>query len=94
MWWCTGRLDYHRLENRIVYMTLYRHIQNLGRRGACRAALEFSKLLLAVSPDTDPMCVLLFIDHYALRAKEYAVLTSRPPFFLPPCPPSEIVSAF
>jgi hypothetical protein len=62
------RLSYSHPTNRCIYLALYRHIQFLGRKGACRAALEFSKLLLSFAPDTDPMCVLLLIDHHAYAA--------------------------
>lgn len=36
-----------------------------------RTSLEFCKLLLSLHPDGDPLAVVLFIDFYALRAKEY-----------------------
>lgn len=31
-------------------------------------------LFFSFDPDNDPMCVLLMIDFYALRASEYAFL--------------------
>lgn len=36
-----------------------------------RTSLEFCKLLLSLDPEGDPLAVVLFIDFYALRAKEY-----------------------
>ena len=34
------------------------------------------QLLLSLAPDTDPLCALLLIDHFALRAKEYEWLVA------------------
>lgn len=73
-WNTESRLDYNVEENQCLFLALHRHIQFLGRKGSCRTALEFSKLLLLLAPNTDPLCVLLSIDHYALRAKEYSWL--------------------
>lgn len=36
-----------------------------------RTSLEFCKLLLSLEPDEDPLAVILSIDFYALKAKEY-----------------------
>lgn len=36
-----------------------------------RTSLEFCKLLLSLDPEGDPLAVILLIDFYALRAKEY-----------------------
>lgn len=36
-----------------------------------RTSLEFCKLLLSLDPDGDPLAVVLLIDFYALKAKEY-----------------------
>lgn len=36
-----------------------------------RTSLEFCKLLLSLDPEGDPLAVILFLDFYALRAKEY-----------------------
>ena len=69
-WNSECRVDYTIEENQSLFMVLYRHIQFLGRKGATRTALEFCKLLLSLSPDLDPLCILLLIDHFALRAKE------------------------
>lgn len=68
------RLDFKLAENRPFYLGLFKHLVNVGQRGCYRTALEFCKLLLSFDPDNDPMCVLLMIDFYALRASEYAFL--------------------
>ncbi|KAK2090713.1 Transcription factor 25 [Saguinus oedipus] len=37
-------------------------------------ALEYCKLILSLEPDEDPLCMLLLIDHLALRARNYEYL--------------------
>ncbi|XP_061196986.1 ribosome quality control complex subunit TCF25-like [Saccostrea echinata] len=69
-----SRLDFKQAENRPFYLALFKHLVNVGQRGCYRTALEFCKLLLSLDPDNDPMCILLMIDFYALRAAEYAFL--------------------
>lgn len=58
----------------MFFDALRRHSLNLGRRGCPRTALEFNKLLLSLSPTIDPACVLVNLDYYCLRAREYAYL--------------------
>ncbi|XP_038070196.1 transcription factor 25-like [Patiria miniata] len=70
----TCRLDYRRVENRAFFLALFRHAVFVGQRGANRTALEICKLLLSLDPDTDPLGILLMIDHYALRSEQYQVL--------------------
>jgi hypothetical protein len=70
------RLDFDVPANKALFVALYRHVQLLGRKGACRAATECCKLLLSLAPDTDPLCALLLVDHFALRAKEYEWLVA------------------
>ena len=48
-----------------------KHLIFVGQRACYRTALEFCKLLLSLDPDGDPMGVLLCIDFYALRSREY-----------------------
>ncbi|XP_017781090.1 PREDICTED: transcription factor 25 [Nicrophorus vespilloides] len=64
------RLDYKRQENRALFITVFKHLLNVGSRACYRTALEFCKLLLSLDPD-DPLAVKLAVDFYALRAKEY-----------------------
>lgn len=68
------RLDYRKAENRSFFIALFKHLTFVGQRGCYRTALEFSKLLLGLDPDNDPLCVTLMIDFYALAAGEYSYL--------------------
>lgn len=56
--------------NRTFCECLVKYIDILGRKGCNRTALEYCKLLLALSPREDPYGVLLRFDFYAIRAKE------------------------
>ncbi|XP_078106009.1 ribosome quality control complex subunit TCF25 isoform X2 [Sander vitreus] len=67
----TSRLDYLRPENRAFYLALYKHMMFLEKRGCPRTALEYCKLILSLDPDSDPLCMLLFIDFLMLRSREY-----------------------
>lgn len=51
-----------------------KYIDILGRKGCSRTALECCKLLLSLSPENDPYGVLLRIDYYAIRSREYEYL--------------------
>lgn len=66
----TCRLDYAWEPNRILFAALWRNVQQLSRRGCHRAAFECAKLLLSLSPDDDPVGMLLCIDYFALRANQ------------------------
>lgn len=68
------RLDYRRMENRSLFLALFKHILSLGQRGCNRTALEFCKFLLSLDPDGDPLCTLLMIDYYAIRSEQYDFL--------------------
>jgi hypothetical protein len=46
----------------------------MGRKGCNRTGLEFCKLLLSLDPMNDPYGVLLRLDYYAIRAKEFKYL--------------------
>ncbi|KAM6177194.1 ribosome quality control complex subunit TCF25 [Erethizon dorsatum] len=70
----TCRLDYRRPENRSFYLALYKQMSFLEKRGCPRTALECCKLILSLEPDEDPLCMLLLIDHLALRARNYEYL--------------------
>ncbi|XP_075833707.1 ribosome quality control complex subunit TCF25 isoform X2 [Microtus pennsylvanicus] len=70
----TCRLDYRRPENRSFYLALYKQMSFLEKRGCPRTALEYCKLILSLEPDEDPLCMLLLIDHLALRARNYEYL--------------------
>jgi hypothetical protein len=46
----------------------------MGRKGCNRTGMEYCKLLFSLDPLNDPYGVLLRIDYYAIRAKEYKFL--------------------
>lgn len=65
------RLRFDVLENRSLYVALFRYSQLLTRRGLHRTALEMSKLLLNLDPENDPMGILMVADSFALLCGEY-----------------------
>ncbi|CAK9802529.1 Transcription factor 25 [Anthophora plagiata] len=65
------RLDYKKQQNRALFITLFKHLNFVGGRACYRTSLEFCKLLLTLDPEGDPLAVILSLDFYALRAKEY-----------------------
>ena len=56
---------------RLFGEALFRYIDVLGRKGCSRTALEYCKLTLSLWPEEDPYGILLVIDYYTLRAREY-----------------------
>lgn len=64
-------LDFRRQENRSLFIALFRHAQFLEGRACCRTALEIAKLIYTFDPDKDPLAMILILDYYALRSKEY-----------------------
>lgn len=69
-----SRMDYKKAENRPFFLALFHHLKFVGQKGCYRTALELSKLILSLSPDEDPLCILLMIDFYALHSGEYDFL--------------------
>ncbi|CEP12095.1 hypothetical protein [Parasitella parasitica] len=67
----TARLSYKRSENRSLFLTVFRHIQFLTRRGCWKTAFEFNKLLFSLDPVSDPLGALLSLDYHALSSKDY-----------------------
>ncbi|XP_057655080.1 transcription factor 25 [Diorhabda carinulata] len=65
------RLDYRRQENRALYITIFKHLMFIGGKACYRTSLEFCKLLLSLDPEGDPLAIILAIDFYAIRAREY-----------------------
>jgi hypothetical protein len=55
--------------NHVFGECLVKYIDVLGRKGCCRTALEYCKLLLGLNPKVDFWGVLMRIDYYAIRAK-------------------------
>lgn len=68
------RIDYRREENRGFFIVLFKHAQFLAARACSRTALEISKLILSLDPVNDPLAVILTIDFYAIRSKQYDFL--------------------
>lgn len=68
------RMDYRRQENRGFFIVLFKHAQFLAARACPRTALELSKLILSLDPENDPLAIILLIDFYALRSKQYDFL--------------------
>lgn len=66
-----SRLDYCRQENRALFIVLFKHAQYLEGRACARTALEVAKLILTFDPVTDPLAMILVLDYYALRSKQY-----------------------
>jgi hypothetical protein len=62
--------------NKVFGECIVKYIDILGRKGCNRTALEFCKLLLSLDPVNDPFGVLLRFDYYAIRGKEYSLLTN------------------
>ncbi|CAN8065961.1 unnamed protein product [Agarophyton chilense] len=75
------RLRFDVIENRSLYLALFRYSQLLTRRGLHRTALEVSKLLLNFDPVNDPMGVLLLADSYALLSGEYGWILGMNKFY-------------
>ncbi|XP_011860467.1 PREDICTED: transcription factor 25 [Vollenhovia emeryi] len=65
------RLDYRKQQNRALFITLFKHLGFVGGRACYRTSLELCKLVLSLDPEDDPLAVVLAIDFYALKAKEY-----------------------
>eukprot|EP01137_Pigoraptor_chileana_P034551 Opistho-2@27278 len=70
----TCRLSYRRRENRGFFLALFRYAQFMSQRGCWRTALEYTRTLLSLDPEDDPLCALLMIDYLALRAGEHGFL--------------------
>uniref|UniRef100_A0A2M4BEU1 Putative transcription factor 25 n=1 Tax=Anopheles marajoara TaxID=58244 RepID=A0A2M4BEU1_9DIPT len=70
------RLDYRRQENRALFITLFKHGQHLESRACSRTALEIAKLILSLDPTNDPLAMILIVDYYAIRAKQYEWLVT------------------
>lgn len=65
------RLDYRRQENRSLFVALFKHAQYLEGRACPRTALEIAKLILTFDPVGDPLAMILVLDYYAIRARQF-----------------------
>jgi hypothetical protein len=69
------RMDYRRQENRGFFIVLFKHAQFLAARACPRTALELAKLILSLDSN-DPLAIILIIDFYAIRSKQFEFLVS------------------
>lgn len=65
------RLNYKQQTNRALYIALFRYLMFISGRACYRTSLELSKVLLSFDPINDPTAIILAIDLYALRSREY-----------------------
>ena len=62
-----ARLSFYRPENRQFWLAAYHYVKSLMPKGAYRTALEWTKLLLSLSPD-DPYSIIVWVHALAIRA--------------------------
>lgn len=67
----SARLSFTDPNNRELYLTMWRYIQNLSMRGTWRTAYEWTKALLQLDTLQDPYGVTLMIDQLALRGRHH-----------------------
>lgn len=65
------RLDYRRQENRSLFVALFKHAQYLEGRACPRTALEIAKLIMTFDPVGDPLAMILAVDYYAIRSRQF-----------------------
>lgn len=53
------------------FIALFKHLTFVGQRACYRTALEFCKLIFSLDPENDPLAIVLTIDFYALRSREF-----------------------
>ncbi|KAF3987948.1 hypothetical protein FT663_04228 [Candidozyma haemuli var. vulneris] len=70
------RLPYETFTNRQFYLCLFRIITGMAERSTFLTALNYCKLLWGLSPDSDPLGVRYFVDHYAILSEEYEWLVN------------------
>ncbi|KAL5107246.1 Transcription factor 25 [Taenia crassiceps] len=70
------RMDYRVQENRSFFVAIFRYLFYVASRSCYRAALEYSKVLLLLDPDNDPLAIILAIDFLAISTEEYEFLIS------------------
>lgn len=63
-------MPYSHYENRAFHIALLKIIDLTVSKGCWDAAMEFSKFLLSLDPNEDPLAVLSIIDYYAVRSKQ------------------------
>jgi hypothetical protein len=66
----TFELSYQRVENRPIFIILFRFIQALSSKGCWRSALEYSKFLLSLDKN-DPLHARVLIDIFAIQSQQF-----------------------
>lgn len=64
----TCRLPFRYYENRGFYLTIFKYLKILMRRGTWNTAFEFNKLLWSLEPEDDPLGAGFMIDFFAINA--------------------------
>ncbi|EUB57340.1 Transcription factor 25 [Echinococcus granulosus] len=70
------RMDYRVQENRSFFVAIFRYLFYVASRSCYRSALEYSKVLLLLDPENDPLAIILAIDFLAISTEEYEFLIS------------------
>jgi len=65
----------HNEYSAALFATVFQMASLLGKKGCFRAALEYNKFLLKLSPLADPTGALLCLDYNALSSKQYRYLS-------------------
>lgn len=68
------KLDYNRVENRGLFVAIFKQIIYVGGKACYRTSLELCKLLLSLDLQADPLASILYLDFYAIRSSQYAFL--------------------
>jgi len=64
------RLEWKHETNRSFFLAVVRHMNNISRKACYHTAFNYAKLLLSLDR-TDPVCMLLTLDYWALRAGDW-----------------------
>ena len=65
------------------FICLFKHLLYIGAKACYRTSLELCKLLLSLDLSNDPLGVILMIDFYALRSRQYKYLIDFYCYFNP-----------
>lgn len=65
------RFRYSHPGNRKLHLCLYRQLQFTMKKGCWKVALQLAKTLLALDPESDPLCSRLFIDFMMIQSESF-----------------------
>jgi len=68
------RLEYKYVENRCIFLLLFKHMKFVSQRACNRTALELCKFLLSLDPVEDPLGSIFYLDYFSVRSGEYQFL--------------------